>query len=525
MSDVHVINVTEQVSEVNVVSLAGAADPLFNVDHGQLTGLGDDDHTQYAKADGSRGAFLKSAAAATTSTDSGGVVVSNDGSGNITVAHQAKPSSGISTTVRVDSIAIDTFGHVTEITGATDVAAQRTALGLGSAALSNSTDFATAAQGAAAANAIQSVQADSSPQLGGDLDTNNSRIKSVSNNDITLATGGTGSIVVGSDSGSVAGSVKVLDSSGSKSVKIAAPVTITGSSYTATLPAVGPQEGDSLVATLSDGTLAWQSPAAIGFFGLNKTGGTISKGTPVRTDGVLGASVKIAAAVNNSASTMPCVGIAAEDIANDQSGKVVQAGILGAINTASFSVGDDLFVQGTLAPLSSTRQGGESNLVQKIGQVLVSNASTGKILVLPSSPELMPNLDQDKLFVGNSTGVPTSTAMSAINLTKFNNDIALEDSYVGQIESVSNKTYHLDPRVAKARTITAIFADCTSGTCTATFKNGTTTVAAVSVSSTESTTTGSSLSNITLPENGSLTMVVSSNSSCVDFRFAVEYTQ
>lgn len=51
-----------------------------------------------------------------------------------------------------------------------DAAAQRATLGLGSAATSNSDDFATGAEGDLAASALQNLIEDTTPQLGGDLD-------------------------------------------------------------------------------------------------------------------------------------------------------------------------------------------------------------------------------------------------------------------------------------------------------------------------------------------------------------------
>ena len=57
-----------------------------------------------------------------------------------------------------------------------DAAAQRTTLGLGTASTTASTDYATAAQGALADSALQDVVDDTTPQLGGNLDTNGNDI-------------------------------------------------------------------------------------------------------------------------------------------------------------------------------------------------------------------------------------------------------------------------------------------------------------------------------------------------------------
>jgi len=65
-----------------------------------------------------------------------------------------------------------------------DASAQRTTLGLGTAALSNSTAFATAAQGTTADSALQDVVDDATPQLGGTLDTAGNAINDDTGDDI-----------------------------------------------------------------------------------------------------------------------------------------------------------------------------------------------------------------------------------------------------------------------------------------------------------------------------------------------------
>ena len=56
------------------------------------------------------------------------------------------------------------------------------------------------------------------------------------------------------------------------------------------------------------------------------------------------------------------------------------------------------------------------------------------------------------------------------------------EAYTGQIETASDKTYTIDPKVATARTITGFYIKSGSGTVTATLKNGSDTIKAASVS-------------------------------------------
>jgi len=78
-----------------------------------------------------------------------------------------------------------------------DAEAQRATLGLGSAATTATTDYATSAQGTTADSALQDVVSDTTPQLGGDLDVNGNSIVSASNGNIAITPNGTGNVSLG----------------------------------------------------------------------------------------------------------------------------------------------------------------------------------------------------------------------------------------------------------------------------------------------------------------------------------------
>jgi len=77
-----------------------------------------------------------------------------------------------------------------------DATAARTTLGLGTAATTATTDYATATQGATADSALQDLVEDLSPQLGGNLDVNGNSIVSVSAGNISITPDTTGKIVL-----------------------------------------------------------------------------------------------------------------------------------------------------------------------------------------------------------------------------------------------------------------------------------------------------------------------------------------
>ena len=120
-------------------------------DHGALTGLGEDDHPQYALADGTRGAF-----AAPLGAEDNYVT---DAEKAALHGHSNKAAldlvSGTNTGDQVLPTWATISGKPTVVAEGATQADARTAIGLGSAATTASTAYATAAQGAKADTAVQ----------------------------------------------------------------------------------------------------------------------------------------------------------------------------------------------------------------------------------------------------------------------------------------------------------------------------------------------------------------------------------
>ena len=130
--------------------------------------------------------------------------------------------------------------------------------------------------------------------------------------------------------------------------------------------------------------------------------------------------------------------------------------------------------------------------------------------------------------IADGTGLPAGGTSGQILAKTSGTDYAVAfitrtGSYTGQIETVADKTYTIDPGAATARTISGFFIKSASGTVTATLKNGSDTVKAASV--TTSSGDQSSLANTSVAVNGVISIVTTSNSSATDVIFAVEYTE
>ena len=259
------------------------------------------------------------------------------------------------------------------------------------------------------------------------------------------------------------------------------------------------------------------------FTARNNSGGSLAKGELVYISGHTGDKPDVGRALASNASMMPAVGYTYESAAQGADLQIVTMGDLVGVNTSIRSEGDILYVDGFAAGSSTaTPPAGESNVIQNVGIVLRSDETAGRIMVTgPGRANATPNLNTDKIFLGNGSNQAAETALSSVGLTKFNND--LTSAYTGQIETVANKTYTIDPGAATARTITGFYIKSDSGTCTAALKVGTNTVkGSVSVSTSSGDQTG--LANTSVSVNDVITLVLSANSSATDVIFSVEYT-
>src|SRR6056300_26667 len=164
---------------------------------------------------------------------------------------------------------------------------------------------------------------------------------------------------------------------------------------------------------------------AIRFKAKNDEGVQITKGQAVYIKGLAGdgTTPTVGLADANDASKMPAFGLAFNTASNSAEVQVVQVGNLTGLNTSGFSVGDTLYIDTTAGALVNTKPTGETSQLQNIGRVIRADNGDGVIMVGGAGRSAAtPNLDQDKVFLGNASNQAVSTALSAIGLSKLNND-------------------------------------------------------------------------------------------------------
>jgi len=152
----------------------------------------------------------------------------------------------------------------------------------------------------------------------------------------------------------------------------------------------------------------------------NNTGSTITKGTPVYISGVSGTTPTIATANATNSSTMPVVGLLAEDIANNTDGLMMVSGILEGIRTNDLggTAGDIVYVGdtagATTVPFLTTTKPNGTALIQNVG-IIIKNAGAGagsiQVAAIGRSNDL-PNFGTPgAIWQGDTNGVPSTLAL------------------------------------------------------------------------------------------------------------------
>ena len=114
----------------------------------------------------------------------------------------------------------------------------------------------------------------------------------------------------------------------------------------------------------------------------NITGSMIPKGSAVYVTGEDSGIPTVDLALASGTSTVPSIGVAQENISNNNNGEVVYIGNEIDLDTSSFTAGDILYLSATSAGDLTTTPPTHPNLRQRMAIVLVSDVSVGILEVL-----------------------------------------------------------------------------------------------------------------------------------------------
>ena len=154
--------------------------------------------------------------------------------------------------------------------------------------------------------------------------------------------------------------------------------------------------------------------------------GTIAKGLPVYLIGFDSDLHTVELANATSSATMPVIGFTAEVLDNTNSKHITTFGKVTGVDTSSavstlnpngetWAVNDALYLSTTNGGLTKTRPTGGTVLIQRVAKILKVAASGGQFFVFNTARTAgLPNLSTDKLWLGDSNGIPQEVDKSTI---------------------------------------------------------------------------------------------------------------
>lgn len=115
----------------------------------------------------------------------------------------------------------------------------------------------------------------------------------------------------------------------------------------------------------------------------NSSGSTISNGSAVYISGATGQTPNIDLAQADALETAECIGIATHDIGNNSNGYVTTLGNVNGLDTSAFSAGDELFLSAaTAGALTNVAPTGD-NYIVPLGYATTINPAIGQIKMYP----------------------------------------------------------------------------------------------------------------------------------------------
>ena len=165
-----------------------------------------------------------------------------------------------------------------------------------------------------------------------------------------------------------------------------------------------------------------------------QAGEALTKGDVVYISGISGNTTVVSKADADDAAKMPAFGLAAKDASINTNLEVYTFGTLSGLDTSSYTEGDELFVDTTAGALVSTAPTGEGSLVQKVGKVTRSHATSGSIKIMGAGrTNATPNLNDGNIFIGdsNNQAVTASLATQVSSLETSHDDVLVDGDFTG----------------------------------------------------------------------------------------------
>jgi len=172
---------------------------------------------------------------------------------------------------------------------------------------------------------------------------------------------------------------------------------------------------------------------AVTFRAKNASGVTLTVGDIVYINGVSGSTPTVGLADCSDPAKMPAFGMVRDASVNPNAETHIAT--LGSVEgvdvpSGTYTLGSNVYV-GTAGTFTDSPPTGEGNLIQNIGWVARVNPGGGPAGIIKvggaGRTNAVPNLNEDRIFLGNASNQAASTALSSINLSKFNNDLVLAD--------------------------------------------------------------------------------------------------
>ena len=189
-------------------------------------------------------------------------------------------------------------------------------------------------------------------------------------------------------------------------------------------------DGDPYMAVVTDGfgNLSFNNVDTVESDVTNQTGSLIPKGSPVYQTGAAGQTLTIALSDASDPATMPAIGVAASDIADGDTGRVIHFGYIKGVDTSSFSEGSRIYVADG-GGYQEGRPTGEGNVVQFLGVVTKVHATNGSGVVFGGGRSMdVPNLNDGNIFIGDSTNTAVTATLDTDITPEGSNNLYFTDT-------------------------------------------------------------------------------------------------